>query len=181
VKRVVGGLNRSGLRYMLTGALASSYYGRPRTTVDVDVVVVITRGQLRKLAGVLRQANLRVNERKLGDTLRSEYRILTLEDKNSPHTLDIIFAEGRLERKAGSMLGLRTFYQSPESLVLAKLRMIKVTIQPERAVIDKEDIKAILRSTKIRLKFVRKRAQRDSTSDVFEDLLQEISGSSSRP
>ena len=32
-------LHRSGLRYMVSGSLASVYYGEPRLTLDVDLVV----------------------------------------------------------------------------------------------------------------------------------------------
>lgn len=38
VRRVIGCFNAVGLDYMFTGVLAASFYGVPRTTVDVDVV-----------------------------------------------------------------------------------------------------------------------------------------------
>jgi len=168
---VVRGLNHSRLQYMLTGALASSYYGRPRTTLDVDVVVVATRKDLARLAEALTDVSLRVEEKRLETAWQSEYRIATIEDRRSAHTLDIIFTGGTLERKAGSVLGLRTFYQTPESLVLAKLKMIKATLHPERTATDREDIKAILESTRVNLKVLRKRAQAESTSEILEDLI----------
>lgn len=36
---VIGRLNRSGIAYLLTGAMASNYWGIPRTTHDLDFVV----------------------------------------------------------------------------------------------------------------------------------------------
>ena len=36
-------LHRSGLRYMISGSLASIYYGEPRLTMDVDIVVHLDR------------------------------------------------------------------------------------------------------------------------------------------
>ena len=168
---MVRGLNHSGLRYMLTGALASSYYGRPRTTLDVDVVVAATRTDLARLAKALADASLKAEEKRLGTAWHSDYRVARIEDRRSAHTLDIMFTDGTLERKVGSVLGLRTFYQTPQSLVLAKLKMIKATLQPERAMIDREDIKAILKSTRLNLKALRKKAQRESTSRILEDLI----------
>jgi hypothetical protein len=156
---------------MLTGALASSYYGRPRTTLDVDVVVVATRKDLARLAKARTDVSLKVEEKRLETAWQSEYRIATIEDRRSAHTLDIIFIGGTLERKAGSVLGLRTFYQTPESLVLAKLKTIKAALHPERAATDREDIKAILKSTRVNLKVLRKRAQAESTSEILEDLI----------
>lgn len=168
---MVRGLNHSGLRYMLTGALASSYYGRPRTTLDVDAVVAATRTDLARLTKALADASLKVEEKRLETAWQSDHRIATIEDRRSAHTLDIIFTDGTLERKAGSVLGLRTFYQTPESLVLAKLRIIKATLQPERAMIDREDIKAILKSTRVNLNVLRKRARAESTSEILKDLI----------
>ncbi len=39
LKRVTDSLQRLGLRYHLTGGLISSYYGEPRLTQDIDIVV----------------------------------------------------------------------------------------------------------------------------------------------
>lgn len=168
---MVRALNQSGLRYMLTGALASSYYGRPRTTLDIDVVVAVRESDLAILARALARANLKAEERILEAAWRSKYGIATIEDRRSPHTLDIIFTDEKLERKAGSALGLRTFYQTPESLILSKLRMIKATLQPERAATDREDIKAILESSRLHLDTLRKRARTQGTYKILEDLI----------
>lgn len=158
---------------MLTGALASSYYGRPRTTLDVDVVVAATRKDLAMLVETLQMASLVTEEQRLETAWQSQYRIATVEDKKSPHTLDIIFVDGTLERKAGSVLGLPSFYQTPESLILAKLRVIKATLSPERAAIDREDIKAILKNTRVDLEDLRRRAKVQGTSEILEDLIRE--------
>ena len=37
--RIVGALSAAGIPSMLTGSLASSYYGVPRSTQDVDIVI----------------------------------------------------------------------------------------------------------------------------------------------
>ena len=168
---MVRGLNGSGLEYALTGALASSYYGRPRTTVDMDVVVIVPEERVAKLANALKRAGLKVEQKKLEAAWHSRYRVATITDTKSPHTLDIIFTNGTLQRKTGSILGLLTFYQAPQPLILAKLRMIKATRHAERASTDREDIKAILKSTKINLRALRNKARNESTSKILEDLL----------
>jgi hypothetical protein len=155
---------------MVTGALASSYYGRPRTTLDIDVVMSVRRKDLTKLANVLDKSNLDVQEERLLAAWQSKYPIATLEDRRSPHTLDIIFTNRKLEMRAGHILGMPTHYQSAESLILTKLRMIKATLQPERAMTDREDIKAILTATRINLKSLRKKAEADSTIKILDNL-----------
>jgi hypothetical protein len=118
---------------MFTGALASSYYGRPRTTVDADIVLAIEKKDLPALVKTLTKANLRVQKTKLQSAWESEYRIATVEDKKTPHTLDIIFTNRRLARNRGRILGLPTYYEALDSLILAKLRMIKSTVETARA------------------------------------------------
>jgi hypothetical protein len=171
VKRVVRALNRSGLRYMLTGALASSYYARPRTTLDMDVIVAAGEKELVTLHRWLRKARLRVEEARLKAAWLSDYRIVTIEDEKSPHTLDIMFTDRKLERNTGRILGVPTYYQTAESLVLAKLRMLKVTVQPERAATDRADIKSILETTRIDMRSLRKRARAESTTRILDDLI----------
>jgi hypothetical protein len=39
-------LERLGIRYMVSGSVASSYHGRPRSTHDADLVVEPTSEQL---------------------------------------------------------------------------------------------------------------------------------------
>ena len=45
-------LNKLGVRYMVTGSVAVSVYGEPRFTNDVDVIVVLDRGQIARLSEV---------------------------------------------------------------------------------------------------------------------------------
>jgi hypothetical protein len=156
---------------MLTGALASSYYGRPRTTVDLDVVVDTNENELTGLAKAFASAGLKVQLQKLEETWRSEYRIITIEDTKSPHHLDLIFTVQKLERKAARILGLPTYCQTAESLILAKLRMIKATVQAERAATDRNDIRAILENTSVNLRRLRRKTKKESTAKILEALL----------
>lgn len=45
-------LNRSGLRYMVTGAVASIVYGEPRLTHDIDLVVELNAADAEKITGI---------------------------------------------------------------------------------------------------------------------------------
>lgn len=171
VKRTVRALNRSGLHYVLTGALAASYYGRPRTTLDLDVVLVFHPEDISKLATALTRANFKVQQKQLLAAWRSDYGIATIEDKKSPHTLDILFTDQKLQRHPGKILGVSTYYQSVESLILAKLRMLKATLQAERALTDREDVKAILVVSRVDLKALRKRARAEGTIKILDALI----------
>jgi len=159
---------------MFTGALAASYYGRPRTTTDVDIVVAVRGEEWKtKLVLALRQADLVVDDKSIDNALKSGYRIVMFKDKKSPLTVDIILSDRKLEKKPGKILGLPTFYQIPEELILAKLRMIKVTIPQERALKDMDDVKAILKFSKVNLEVIKEKAKKDNTARILEKILEE--------
>jgi len=169
VRRIVTCFNGVGLDYMFTGALAVNYYGRARTTTDVDVVVAVSGREWRgRLVSALKDARIVVEEKKIDDALKSGYKIVTFKDGKSPLTVDVILSEEKLEKKAGNVLGLPTFFQTPDDLVLGKLRMIKATVPRERALKDVEDVRAVLRFTRVNVEVVKKQAKRDSTLSIFE-------------
>jgi hypothetical protein len=172
VKRVVESFGAVGLDYMFTGALATSYYGVPRTTMDVDVVVRVSRQEARsKLVLALKQAGLLVDEKTIDAALKSGYRIATFEDSKSPYSVDVILSSGILEKRAGTVLGLPTFYQAPEKLILAKLRMIKATVPRERAFKDRDDVKAILRFTRVDMGVLKRRARENNALSILEEII----------
>ena len=155
---------------MFTGALAASYYGLPRTTMDVDIVVKVTEENIQTLAAQLRKAGIQANEKNIHEAFKSGYRIITLKDKDTPFSIDIILSDKELEKKPGTILGLPTFYQTPQALILSKLRMIKATIPKERTLKDKDDVRAILRYTKINTNTLKRRARMESTISILKEL-----------
>jgi len=163
---------------MFTGALAASYYGQPRTTMDIDIVVKVSQKNMQtRLVTPLRKAEMLVDERKISEAFQSGFRIVTLKDKRTPFTVDIIMSDKKLKKKSGTILDLPTFYQIPEDLILSKLRMIKATIPKERAQKDKDDVRAILKHTRVNMKTVEKRALRESTFAILQELTKERANS----
>ena len=112
-----------------------------------------------------------INKRKIESAFKSGFKIITLEDEKAPFTVDIILSDKKLEKRKGKILGMPTYYQTPEALILAKLRMIKATIQRGRALKDKNDVKAILRHTKVNLKALKNKAKKEKTISILEELL----------
>jgi len=155
----------------VTGALAVSYFGRPRTTMDLDLVIKAHPEDFEKLSNILVRAGLKTSVAKIASAWSSGYRIITCRDTRSPHSLDIILSEKPLRRIKGTLLGMRVFYHEPSQLILAKLRMIKSTRDPERQAIDKADIRSIMASRKIPLRALRKGAKRDGTIAILQGLL----------
>ncbi len=82
-RKITKAFQQAGLDYAFTGALAISFYGSPRTTTDVDVIVAVVSGSdvKVKIAMALQAAGLIVDERKTDSALTSGYRIATFKDK----------------------------------------------------------------------------------------------------
>jgi hypothetical protein len=172
-KKIVNAFDNSGLDYAFTGALAISFYGVPRTTSDIDVIVEVvneTSAKI-KLSTALKNAGLAVDERKIDLAFKSGFKIASFKDNTSPYSIDVIFSNEKLEKRAGKFAGLNTFFQSPEGLIAAKLRMIKVTLDPERSTKDKEDIRAVLAFTKVDLAAIKKQAKKDKTLSLLDDVM----------
>lgn len=174
VRRLVESFGDADLDYAFTDALAVSFYGVPRTTSDVDVMVAVAgeADTKSKVAGALRRAGLEVDEHRIDVALESGYNIASFRCKTSPYTVDVIFSGERLEKQAGRVAGLSTFFQSPAGLVLAKLRMIKATVPRERAVKDGEDVRAVLAFADVDLKGVKRQAGKDGTLAILEGLIE---------
>src|SRR5437879_7527711 len=47
LQRITAALDDAGIAYMLTGSFASVYYGSPRSTQDIDLVIAANPAQLR--------------------------------------------------------------------------------------------------------------------------------------
>jgi hypothetical protein len=157
---------------MFTGALAASYYGTPRTTMDIDIIISLRHSNQGKLANALREALLQVDEQKLRDAQETGYNIATLQDTLSPYTVDLILTAEPLEKKPCTILGQPTYIQTPESLISAKLRMIKATRDPARSAKDKNDIQSILKYTRVDAEKVRERAEKETTLYILQTILQ---------
>lgn len=171
-RRLVKAFGIAKLNYVFTGALATSYYGLPRTTTDIDVVVQISgEGTKGKIVRALRQIGVGADEEKIDRALASGYRIVTFTDSKTAYTIDIIFSSEKLKKRTGTVAGVQALFQTPEDLISAKLRMIKITVPRERAMKDEEDIKAILKFTNADVEAIRKKAKKETTLSIFETLI----------
>jgi len=119
----------------------------------------------------MNRADLIVGDEDITRVMQSGYKILTLEDKSSPYSVDLILSEGKLDKKRGKVAGISTFLQAPESLILAKLRMIRAAIPRERAIKDEDDISSILAITEVDLNELKRRAKLENTMDILITIL----------
>jgi hypothetical protein len=131
LSRLVPVLEDAGVPYMLTGSVASSAHGMPRSTRDLDIVIAPTRPQLMALIGQFPGSHYYADEQQALEALanRSQFNVI---DFAGGWKIDFIIAEdsehGRnamLRRKQIEVAGNAVYVASPEDVIIAKLRWAK--------------------------------------------------------
>lgn len=129
---VIGLLERSGIPYMVTGSLASSYHGEPRATRDADIVIDPSREALDGLTAGLLEAGFYVDRDVAREALagRSQFNAI------GPDALKVDFmirrdrpfsVEEFRRREPADLLGTPGFVATAEDVILAKLEWAKAT------------------------------------------------------
>lgn len=117
---------------MITGSVASSVHGSPRSTRDLDIVIAPSREQLLALMKEFPESDYYADREQAMNALshRSQFNII---DFATGWKIDFIIAEdseyGRvaMERRRLTDLGTTEAYvASPEDVLLAKLRWAKL-------------------------------------------------------
>ena len=146
---VVDILERAGVPHMLTGSLASSLHGEPRTTLDIDLVVDPSRAQLDSVVKDLEARGYYVDLDAAREAVveRSQFNAI---DPRSGWKIDLIirketpFARSEFGRRQRRDLGgVEGDVATAEDVVLAKLAWAKIG-QSERQL---RDVAGILRMT----------------------------------
>ncbi|MGD8897425.1 MAG: hypothetical protein PVJ73_15430 [Acidobacteriota bacterium] len=140
---VVRHLEELAVPYMVTGSVASSHHGRPRTTHDIDVVIDPTPSTLESLVRALASAGFYVDAERARDALRRR-RLFNVIGEKTAVKIDLIIRKDRpfsieeLRRRSASQLGaeLRVALATPEDTVLSKLEWARKGGGSERQLSD---------------------------------------------
>jgi hypothetical protein len=146
-EEVLGRLARSleslGIPYMVTGSMASSFHGKPRTTHDADVVIDPTPAALDRLVAELSAAAFYVDQERARDALRRRRQFNVIE-MASAFKLDLIIRKDRpfsveeFSRRQPADLGgtIRLALATPEDTILSKLEWARKGGGSERQLAD---------------------------------------------
>ena len=152
--------------------MAASYYGRGRSTRDVDFRIQIKTADLDTFLNKLESRGLRVNRNRIKRQLAAGYDVIESQDSRSPHRADFIIGDVEpISRRRGTAFGVTTFYDTPESLILSKLRMIRATVSKEKSYKDREDIREILWNTRINRARLVRLAKEQGTQEILKHIL----------
>lgn len=125
-------LERHKIRYLLTGGLASGFYGFPRTTHDIDFLVEVEEESVRKLYELLTGLgkSYLVSAEQLKVKIKTP-EIVTVFHFKSGVKIDFWIVDQKhftsewSRRNQRTFLGQRIMLVSPEDLILTKLSWCK--------------------------------------------------------
>lgn len=132
LKHLVKAFEALGIRYFLTGSIASIFYGEPRFTNDIDVVAEIKEEHIGGLLNLFPPGEFYADEEAMREAIAWN-RQFNIIHPGSGLKIDVIvcgkepFNEGRFNR-AGRLPAaedLLANFASPEDVIIMKLRYYK--------------------------------------------------------
>ena len=146
-QRLTSALGQADIAYMLTGSFASAYYGAPRTTQDIDLVIAATPVQLQKFAEILPSDEYYVDLEAALEAHKQQ-SLFNVIDIATGWKIDLIIRKSRAfsqeefgRRKLIHLEDTALFVASAEDVVISKLEWGKLG-QSQRQI---EDVAGILR------------------------------------
>jgi len=142
VKLVVEALTELGIDYMMTGSVVSSLQGEPRSSHDVDLVIVMRPDAIAGMVQAFPPPNYFLSEEAIRDALqhRSMFNLLSLNDGEKVDfwiLTDEPFDQSRFARKRlANMQGLELQVSAPEDTILMKLRWARMSGGSEKQFTD---------------------------------------------
>jgi len=125
--RIVRILEQVDVRYMVVGSLASTYWGQPRSTNDIDIVVELDARSLESLLERVPRERYYVPEGLARDAV-AQHTMFNLIDQDTGWKVDLVvrkerpFSQAELARRVRqSAYGTELWLASAEDTILAKL------------------------------------------------------------
>lgn len=131
LRRVVLTLEQLEIAYMVTGSVASSMQGQPRSTHDVDLVVAIAPQHAKELAAAFPAPDYHLSETSILDAIRHQQMFNLLDVKEGDKVDFWIltaepFDQSRFARRQREdFLDVTLTVSCPEDTILAKLHWAK--------------------------------------------------------
>jgi hypothetical protein len=125
-------LERAGVPYAIVGSVASSVYGEPRATNDVDLLIQLSRDDASKLVQAFSAEHFYVPPAEviaveLGRAHGGHINVIALESmtKADFYPLSAAEAEWFSQRRALAIGGRTLWFAIPEAVILHKLRFYR--------------------------------------------------------
>ena len=172
-ERVLGVLNNLEVEYLITGGFAVSFWGHPRSTHDLDILIKI-KGSKEKLINLFREHGFYISEEAIEGAIRHQ-SMFNIIHSESDLKIDFWVTDGNpdhdieFKRKTEkNFLGKKVYLISPEDLILIKLEWFKKS-NSTRHLLDASGIWDIQKDI-IDLDYLKKRAITLDLAELLGDL-----------
>ena len=168
IQRLLRILEENDVAYMVIGGYALPFYGRIRTTIDIDLVVAIkTEEELNRLRSWLQQNNFEV-------TVGSfQNPVIVVLDKRENVEIElwlkpdgIVFDDEALRRRRKMRLdeNVEAWVVSPEDFIVNKLA------RRDRGAVDEQDVKSVLvrQEDKLDWQYLNRRAREAGVITILQ-------------
>jgi len=168
LQRLVGLFEDKNIPYMIIGGYALPFYGRIRTTIDLDLAVGIrTEEELTQFCDWLRLIDF---EATISSPLNP---LIVILDRKEKVEIELWFKPDgivfdnetfRRRRKVKMDVDIEVWIVSPEDFIVNKLA------RPDRGVIDEQDVKSVLirQEGKLDEEYLKKRAEDVEVLTILE-------------
>lgn len=142
LKRLADVLGREQVAYMLTGSWASSLYGAPRTTHDIDVIVDLRYEHVQAIEAAFPPPEFYFDAQSAREAIQTATNFNIIEPSSADKidfwmVKDTVFDEVRFGRRVRHMLlGNDVWITTPEDTILQKLRWAKELGGSQKQFID---------------------------------------------
>lgn len=128
IKKVIKLFEDSGIDYVIVGGIAAIYYGEPRTTQDIDIIIRCSLNKLDDLCRNIEKEFILIGGcKELMEAIRNRYHV-TIFDREYLFRIDLQGVYNRLNelafegRRRVKIFGIDAWIQGPEDLIIAKLK-----------------------------------------------------------
>ena len=142
LKKIIQALEKNHIEYMITGSIASSLHGEPRSTHDIDLIVAIKKSDVHKLTSLFHPPHFYLDQDSIFTAIENKdmFNLIDAQEggkidfwmlKNDP------FDRSRFSRrKKEKILGFYMNVSTAEDIILAKLRWAKLSGGSEKQFTD---------------------------------------------
>lgn len=175
---VVQVLEQQDIPYMVVGGFAAIFYGQPRLTIDVDVVVDMKWRHIKPFVAAFPIPDYYVSEEGIRDSLRRRYPFNVIEPTTGAK-VDLVplprdpFTRAAFERRqrlAYDQEGHSATFIAPEDIVVAKLVAYEKT-ESDKHLRDAQSV-LVMQWGELNLDLIRRSARMAGVMEHFEGLLE---------
>ena len=132
LKYLINAFETLGVRYLVTGSIASIFYGEPRFTNDIDVVAEINECHIPELLKLFPDDKFYLSEDAIRDAIKHSYQFNIIHPI-SGLKIDVIVSKRtpynnsrfRRIRRISPIEGTEANFASPEDVIIMKMRYYK--------------------------------------------------------